>query len=141
VAAYQVFLASVDGRAALARGRAQARAALSHDDARELALVPAMDHGGRPLWDVLEDLAPLAGDLGPEWATVVAGAVGALRYDAQEPADRSRLLDVLGRLPGTAGRLNEAWTHRPVEAPKTCPLLGLARGRWAPEGRGACGPP
>jgi hypothetical protein len=99
VAAYQVFLASLDGRAALARLRAQAPAALSSDDALELALVPAMDHGGRPMWDVLEDLAPLAAGLDPEWAAVVVGAMGALAYDALEPAERPRLLEVLGRMP------------------------------------------
>ena len=75
VAAHQVFLASLDGRAALDRLRAQAPA-LSNDDALELALVPAMDHGGRPMWDVLEDLAPLAAGLDPEWAAVVVGAMG-----------------------------------------------------------------
>jgi len=98
VAAHQVFLASLDGRAALDRLRAQAPA-LSNDDALELALVPAMDHGGRPMWDVLEDLAPLAAGLDPEWAAVVVGAMGALGYDALEPADRPRLLEVLGRMP------------------------------------------
>ena len=49
-------VASLDGRAALARLRAQAPAGLSSDDALELALAPARDHGGRPMWDVLEDL-------------------------------------------------------------------------------------
>ncbi len=99
VAAHQVFLASLDGRAALARLRAQASAGLSNDDALELALVPAMDHGGRPMWDVLEDLAPLAAGLDPAWVSVVVGAMGALGYDALEPADRPRLLEVLGRMP------------------------------------------
>ena len=99
VAAYQVFLASLDGRAALARLRAHAPAALGSDDALELALAPAMDHGGRPMWDVLEDLAPLAAGLDPEWAAVVVGAMGALAYDALEPAERPRLLEVLGRMP------------------------------------------
>ena len=99
VAAHQVFLASLDGRAAVARLRAQASAGLSNDDALELALVPAMDHGGRPMWDVLEDLAPLAAGLDPAWVSVVVGAMGALGYDALEPADRPRLLEVLGRMP------------------------------------------
>ena len=99
VAAYQVFLASLDGRAALARLRALAPAAWSSDDALELALVPAMDHGGRPMWDVLEDLAPLAAGLDPEWASTVVGVMGALGYDALESADRPRLLEVLGRMP------------------------------------------
>ena len=51
------------------------------------------------MWDVLEDLAPLATGLDPEWAAVVAGAMGALAYDARESADRPRRLEVLGRMP------------------------------------------
>ncbi len=99
LAAHQVFLASLDGRAALARLRAQAPAGLSSDDALELALAPAMDHGGRPMWDVLEDLAPLAAGLEPAWVSVVVGTMGALGYDLLEPAERPRLLEVLGRMP------------------------------------------
>ena len=51
------------------------------------------------MWDVLEDLAPLAAGLDPAWVSVVVGAMGALGYDALGPADRPRLLEVLGRMP------------------------------------------
>jgi hypothetical protein len=99
VAAHQVFLASLDGRAALARLRAQAPAGLGSDDALELALLPAMDHGGRPMGDVLADLAPLAAGLDPAWVSAVVGTMGALGHDALEPAERPRLLEVLGHMP------------------------------------------
>ena len=99
MAAHQVFLASLNGRAALARLRAQAPVGLSNDDALELALIPAMDHGGRPMWEVLADLVPLAAGLDPAWAPAVVGTMGALGYDALGPSERPRLLEVLGRMP------------------------------------------
>ena len=99
VAAHQTFLASLDGRAALERLQAHAPTGLASDDAVELALVPLMDHGPRPTWDVLAQLAPLAAALPPAWGPAVVGAMGALGYDTLGPEERPRLLEVLGRMP------------------------------------------
>ncbi len=99
MAAHQTFLASLDGRAALQRLKARASAGLAGDDAIELALAPLMDHGERPMWDVLAELAPLATALPPAWGPAVVGAIGALGYDSLGPEERPRLLEVLGRMP------------------------------------------
>ena len=99
VAAHQTFLPSLDGRAALERLRARAPGSLSGDDAVELALAPLMDHGPRRAWDVLAELGPLAAALPPAWGPAVVGVMGALGYDALEPEERPRLLEVLGRMP------------------------------------------
>ena len=99
LSAHQVFLASLDGREAVARIRTHARVALTADDALELALVPAMRHGDRPMWDLLEELASLAASLPPDWVPTVMGTMGALGYDELTPAERPRLLEVLRRMP------------------------------------------
>ena len=76
VAAHQVFLASIGRHRVLDRLRAHASTGLSGDDAREAARAPAMEHHGRPMQHVLEDLAAWVEAVPPDWQPVVLGTVG-----------------------------------------------------------------